>query len=302
MKKCVVPENWHLNSDSSYDVDGNVQLSKRYVSGGKLRVRFRKVTGDFNCDGMNLRTLLGCPSEVDGTFSCCGNKLATLEGGPKIVGKDYICNESQLSSLVGAPKMVPGDFICESNLLRLLTGAPTRVAGNFSCHHNDIFTLEGGPKTVGRDYICSFNRLTDLNGAPKVIPGDFYCNSNRLASLNGGPKRVKGEFNCENNKLLYFDGVVGMTKLRIFNNPLKDFHGKYLSQLMNGCETWDRLKLHELGGLKQLFNGIRRINWKDFHGSIQKYINWLPENIHIEHINLNSKQQKELHAIQISRI
>ena len=296
-----IPNNWYQNPDGSYDVHGNITLSKCYVSGGKLCIKFRKVTGDFSCDKLNLRVLLGCPKEVGGTFSCCENKLITLDGGPTTVGKDYICSESQLGSLAGAPKVIHGDFICKYNFLRLLTGAPTRITGTFNYFCNDLLSLEGGPTTVGKHYICSNNNLRDLCGAPKTVYGDFNCNWNKLSSLTGSPTKVYGEFNCSHNRLRYFAGITGIKKLQISYNPMKEFNAKYFPLLLGYEEMCDGND-DSLEEIKRLFTGIQKINWKDFRGSIQKYINWLPENIHIEHINLNSKQQKELHAIQISRI
>ena len=53
--------------------------------------------------------------------------------------------------------------------------------------------------------------------------------------------------------------------------------------------------------IRKLFTGIQ-INWEGFRDSLAKYINWLPKGLSVTHINLTSKQQKELQAIQISQL
>ena len=42
-----IPENWHQNLDGSYDVAGMVYISRKYVSNGKLRIKFGKVSDKF---------------------------------------------------------------------------------------------------------------------------------------------------------------------------------------------------------------------------------------------------------------
>ena len=55
-----IPNNWKKMYDGSYAVDGSVAITKDYISDGRLRVRFHKVTGDFDCKYLNLHTLEGC--------------------------------------------------------------------------------------------------------------------------------------------------------------------------------------------------------------------------------------------------
>ena len=68
-KNMQIPHNWHLNSDGSYDVEGDVNLTAEYVSDGKLAVKFGKVTGTFNARGIGLTTLEGllCARKVGQT-------------------------------------------------------------------------------------------------------------------------------------------------------------------------------------------------------------------------------------------
>ena len=73
-----IPKSWKLNSDGSYNVNGDVDLEqfKHLVgSDGKLTVKFNKVTGDFYCMDLNLTSLEGCPEKVGGSFYCNNNEL-----------------------------------------------------------------------------------------------------------------------------------------------------------------------------------------------------------------------------------
>lgn len=69
-----IPENWHQNLDGSYDVEGTVYITKEYVSNGRLRIKFGKVSDKFYCSRAGLSSLEGCPREVGGSFDCEGNK------------------------------------------------------------------------------------------------------------------------------------------------------------------------------------------------------------------------------------
>ena len=162
----------------SYDCEGNVKVSNDIVADGKLKIRFGKVGGYFDCTDKQLTSLDGTPQEVGGNFSCSYNELATLKGAPKKVG---------------------GNFSCSSNNLTTLEGAPKEVGGYFGCNHNNLTTLDGAPNEVGRDFVCYDNSLTTLEGAPKEVGGGFDCSYNNLTTLEGAPQKVMGDFDCSNN-------------------------------------------------------------------------------------------------------
>ncbi len=78
-----------------------------------------KVTGNFYCEGNELTSLKGCPSEVGGNFRCDDNNdLTSLEGCPKKVGGDFDCSRDKLTSLKGCPSEVGGDFDCSNNKVK----------------------------------------------------------------------------------------------------------------------------------------------------------------------------------------
>ena len=123
--------NYTINPDWSLDVNGNVNLYKKNLI--ILPLRFRNVTGDFNCSYNDLTSLEGCPQIVTGSFSCQNNNLTSLVGGPKETG-DFYCNGNKLTSLIGCPKET-GWFDCSHNQITSLKGCPEKT-GNFYCNDN----------------------------------------------------------------------------------------------------------------------------------------------------------------------
>ena len=175
-----------------YDCKGDIQVSEDIVINGKLKIRFGKVGGDFDCSGHNLTVLEGAPNGVGGHFYCTNNKLTTLEGAPKKVGRDFDCSYNSLISLEGAPNEVSGYFNCGYNELTSLEGAPKEVRGGFYCTRNKLTTLEGTPKKVGGHFDCTDNNLTTLEGAPQKVGGDFICYDNpNLVLPENKPSWVK---------------------------------------------------------------------------------------------------------------
>ena len=68
IKKCAT-----LNSNGTYDVEGDVDLSNMNLT--KLPMKFGKISGDFYCDNNNLTSLEGSPKEVGIDFWCYNNKV-----------------------------------------------------------------------------------------------------------------------------------------------------------------------------------------------------------------------------------
>jgi hypothetical protein len=169
-------KNWTLNEDGSIDVDGDVNLQNKRLN--KLPLKFRNVSGYFDCSYNNLISLEGCPESVSGHFFCFNNNLTSLEGSPKSVGGHFYCYYNDLTSLEGSPKS---------------------VGRNFNCSYNKLTSLEGSPEFVGSNFLCSYNKLTSLEGCPKSVSGHFFCLNNNLTSLEGAPESIRGQFSCKNN-------------------------------------------------------------------------------------------------------
>jgi len=158
--------NYTFNDDYSIDVNDNVILDFKGLT--KIPIKFRNVSGDFNCSNNNLTSLEVCPKTVGGSFDCSYNNLISLEGSPKTLGGDFYCDNNKLTSLKGSPETVVGNFYCYNNKLTSLVGSPLSVGFDFICSHNNLISLEGSPKTVGEDFICRSNNLTSLEGIGEV--------------------------------------------------------------------------------------------------------------------------------------
>ena len=145
-----------------------------------------------------LKSLEGCPDEVDEcTIRWC-NSLKSLKGAPKNVKHDFTCKDNAiLESLDGCPKTVGGKCDISQNMsLTSLIGAPEKV-GAFSCKFSVITTLEGAPKKVTGIFNCTnCESLVSLIGAPEKV-GAFSCEyCGKLKSLEGAPKEVSNYFSC----------------------------------------------------------------------------------------------------------
>ena len=65
----------------------------------------------FWCHKQGLEDFLGIRfGKVSGNFYCDGNQLKTLEGAPRKVGRDFYCDENPLISLEEAPEVIEGEF------------------------------------------------------------------------------------------------------------------------------------------------------------------------------------------------
>ena len=195
-----------------YDYDGDLDrdILRNFVSEDRdgFTINFGKVTGNFECSYLDIKSLKGAPIEVGRGFDCSKNQLTSLEGAPQTVGENFNCSDNYLTSLEGAPQKVGGGFNCMNNLLTSLEGAPKKVRGWFYCSNNKLTSLKGAPQTVGGNFYCPWNQLTSLEGAPTEVGENFYCQYNWLTSLKGAPQTVGGNFNCSRNFNLHsLDGI-----------------------------------------------------------------------------------------------
>ena len=164
------------------DYDGDVKWSGKGLV--RLPIRFRNVTGRFECSGNKLTSLKGAPVSADGGFFCGNNQLASLAGAPQHV-RSFYCENNKLTALDHVPDRVRGDFDCSGNDLVSLRGAPLIVGspgsgyGSFNCRNNRLSTLVGAPDVVWEHFFCENNQLTSLEHAPAVY-GAFYCDNNYL--------------------------------------------------------------------------------------------------------------------------
>jgi hypothetical protein len=129
-ENCEITGTYSINENECVNVSGNVKIIKKIT---KILIKFRIVSGHFNCCCNQLTSLEGGPIEVGGYFSCFSNQLTSLKGGPIKVGSVFNCSYNQLTSLEGAPQKVGGDFNCHNNQLTSLKGAPKEIGDGFNC-------------------------------------------------------------------------------------------------------------------------------------------------------------------------
>ncbi len=175
-------KNYTINPDGSIDVDGDVILSRRDKE--KLPLKFREVTGSFDCSFNKLITLEGAPKSIGGDFDCYNNELTTLEGAPQTIDGYFLCYANQLTTLKGGPKSVSYSFDCTYNSLTTLEGAPQSVGGNFWSYGNPLDSI----RELFPDH-TTFYKLS--------MEWEFFAGGNKIwkhklleAMLDIGKKRV----------------------------------------------------------------------------------------------------------------
>jgi len=155
-------ENYSINSDGSIDVNDFVVINNWGLT--KLPLKFRNVSGGFNCDANRLTTLEGSPQSIGGSFYCEENKLSNLDGTPREIGGSLYCGDNKLTSLEGAPNTVGDNFYCSKNKLTNLVGCPTSVGGDFFCDGNQLSSTYSGDNDI-------------------EVGGNFHSNDNHLPQL-----------------------------------------------------------------------------------------------------------------------
>lgn len=111
------------------DYDGGVDWEGKNLT--RIPVKFRRVTGSFDCANNNLASLENAPVWVGGGFDCADNNLTTLTHAPEHVVGFFRCAGNLLTTLVHAPKHVGGVFYCGRNHLPESTEKPTGARGRF---------------------------------------------------------------------------------------------------------------------------------------------------------------------------
>lgn len=118
-------------------------------------IKFGRISGNFDCSGLGLTSLIGAPQYVGKSFNCSKNSLESLEGGPEHVRGHYDCSNNKLVTLKGSPKKLGSyweKFICSNNLLKDLEGfGDPEFEGFFTCTRNHLTSLEGAPIKLDLD-------------------------------------------------------------------------------------------------------------------------------------------------------
>ena len=152
------------------DYDSTVNWKSKNLT--RIPVRFRSVTGYFNCSHNRLTTLEHAPGRVGGDFYCYNNHLTTLAGAPGRVGRDFYCFNNHLPPGTKKPVGVRGRFVLGQQ-------TPARVHGAAEPNNTptmcvvDIWVL---PSITGTEF--SRNLLNDLeHKLHRALPGTGLTNA-----------------------------------------------------------------------------------------------------------------------------
>ena len=89
-------KNYTINNKGEIDVDGEVDLEKKYIK--ELPYKFGRVKGYFSIrNNKDLTSLKNCPTYVGRSFNCsfC-NQLDSLEECPREVGGHIFCSNCKM--------------------------------------------------------------------------------------------------------------------------------------------------------------------------------------------------------------
>lgn len=181
---------YSIRENNIVDVQQQVRITKKLT---ELPIQFGVIHGSFNCSGVGLITLKGCPEKVTDFFNCDNNQLTSLQYCPKEVGEYFSCNYNKLESLLYAPEYINESFYCDNNNLTSLKHGPKYVRDSFTCNNNHLINLIGCPSEIGGDLSCIYNKLTSFEGFPDSIDGFLFFSYN----------------NIPEEQLVYFNTVVG---------------------------------------------------------------------------------------------
>ncbi len=129
---------YEIHPDGSVSVNGNVNFYGKGLR--SIPIKFKAVSGDFNCGNNKLTSLEGCPETVGGYFMCNDNYLTSLEGGPRKVGLSYYCNMNRLTDLKGCPEVIgeTESIRCEYNKITSFDGLPEFWEGKLNIKNNPL--------------------------------------------------------------------------------------------------------------------------------------------------------------------
>ena len=193
--------NYTINKDLTIDVRTNVKFYKFEEAELPEFIQFGKCEGSFTfsyCD--NLKSLRGCPREVQYSFSCIAcPKLESLKYCPEICRGGFRISTCPVTSMKYAPKYIGDVLDMTSTNIKSLEGLPdqesliqVKVQG---CQN--LESLKGSPKKVRSFLCCDCPNLETLEGGPKEVRCEFYCmRCPKLTSLEGMPKRIGGKMYC----------------------------------------------------------------------------------------------------------
>lgn len=154
-----------LNDDGTVSVKGDVILPENSKL-KRLPVRFKDLTGKFDCSHTSLETLEGGPERVQ-SFDCSETKIKNFVGAPRVINTWLVAHNNDLDSLEGLEETrINGNTSLDGSKLRSLKGAPKFIGGFFKFNAEELKNLEHLPKKIGA---LAGGKL-HINGVRKNLP------------------------------------------------------------------------------------------------------------------------------------
>jgi hypothetical protein len=167
------------------NVDGLVYICPTNFQGSELPVKFGK-TQTFYISGMNIKTLVGVPNEVNGRFAVEQTSIVDLEGFPTLLHSFDIKHNPLL-------KTTKGFKPCDCSNMCILNNNGLEEIVDFG--KSKFLTLE-----------LMDNKLTSLNGLEDIIVHNLRCQNNLISDLSDCPKSV-GRLILINNNISNLDSL-----------------------------------------------------------------------------------------------
>lgn len=191
--------------------EGDLKITSKFKGKSLLELPFRMavVTGIFDCSGLEIEDLRGCPQNVQ-TIDASSCSLKSLRGCPKMVGNLNV-EDNIISSLAEGPDFVFGKFILRDNILRDLDNGPLLIDGEIG--------LLGNPKIQKQGIGVLFDKMhKDIrsnygSGSWKNIEGEVnkdIANKNyvvRILAKNPEYEKFLGRFSEETQEWEFLKNV-----------------------------------------------------------------------------------------------
>lgn len=160
-----------IKNSNEVDVERNVDLS--YYELRHFPIKFRKITGDFECSNNLLVSLQGAPDEVTNDFECYYNQLSSYEFLPKKIGRNLYLGNDRVTSLVdidwSSLYVEEGIFLDTARIKRGGLGLLLLKMGPHAFLQDIKYHIEFG----GHDYLTApFQIIAKYIGKPNDI---FDC-------------------------------------------------------------------------------------------------------------------------------
>jgi hypothetical protein len=176
-------KNYTINKDLTVDVKGSITIN---IDESELPVQFNTVNGYFSiANSKNLKSLKGCPKNLEASFSADNTPITNCEGIGKVGGMISLKKCKKLKSLKGLNKnndILTGPLVLmDCDELTSLKGCSSKILKNLrltGCKKLKSFI--GGPKEVGNDdgVIYALNTgITSPLGMPKLKSYDDIYSS-----------------------------------------------------------------------------------------------------------------------------